>query len=312
VRRAAFLSTSLAAIAVGRRAQSAELVRVKVASTADDTFVAVLYAQRAGWFRQLGLDVQIDNSAASGAAIAAGVASGAYDIGKSSLTSLLNAHLRNVPFVLIAPGSLYDPKHPFGMLIVARDSPIRSAPELNGQIVSVAALNAIDQVAISAWVDQNGGDARSLKFVEVPQSEAGSALAQHRIAAALIIRPQLDAALASGQARALAPAYSAIGSNYLISAWFTTDDYANHNPEVVGKFARGVAQAAAYANAHHAQTAPLLAEVSKIPLDVITSMERSVLGTRLTPELVEPVIDWSYKYGELTRAFPAAEVIYKR
>lgn len=290
-------------------AQTPQLTKVTVASTADDTFVAILYAQRAGWFRRVGLDVRIDNSGASGAAIAAGVASGAYDIGKSSLTALLNAHLRNVPFTLIAPGSLYDPKHPFGMLIVARDSPIRTAKDLNGQTVSVAALNGIDQVAMEAWVDKNGGDSKTMKFIEVPQSEAGAALAQHRIAAALIIRPQLDAALASGQARELAPAYGSIGNNYLISAWFTTNEYAARHPGVVRKFADVVAQAAVYCNAHHAETAPLLSEVTKIPVDVITSMERSVLGTRLTPELVQPVIDWSYKYGVLSRSFPASETI---
>ncbi|HXP92215.1 MAG TPA: ABC transporter substrate-binding protein [Candidatus Binatia bacterium] len=286
------------------------LVPVRVASTPDDTFVAVIYAQRSGMFRQAGLDVALEPSSTSGAAIAAGVASGTYDIGKSSLTSLLAAHLRNVPFTLIAPGTLYDPKTPYGLLIVAKDSPIKSAKDLNGQTVAVAALNSLDQAAILAWMDQNGGDGKSLKFIELPQSEDGAALAQHRIAASLTIRPQLDQALSSGQARPLAPAFSAISRNYLVSAWFTTTDYAKAHPDVIAKFRRVVEQAAAYGNSHHDVTAPLLAEVSKIPLSVITSMERGVLGTQLTPALVQPVIDVSAKYNALSRTFPASEVIW--
>src|SRR5579875_85161 len=282
----------------------------RLASTPDDTFVAVIYAQRSGMFRAAGLDVQLSPSSTSGAAIAAGVASGTYDIGKSSLTSILAAHLRGIPFTLIAPGTLYDPKAPYGLLIVAKDSPIKSAKDLNGKTVAVAALNSLDQAAILAWMDQNGGDGKSLKFIELPQSEDGAALAQHRIAASLTIRPQLDQALASGQARVLAPAFSAISKNYLVSAWFTTTDYASKHPDVVAKFRRIVEEAAAYGNTHHSVTAPLLAEVSKIPLSVITSMERGVLGTQLTPALVQPVIDVSAKYNVLSRSFPASEVIW--
>lgn len=310
MRRTAFLIAALIFLGTVSRAPAQNLVTVKVASTPDDTFVAVLYAVRSGMFRQAGLDVQVEPSSTSGAAIAAGVASGNWDIGKSSLTSLLAAHLRNIPFTLIAPGTLYDPKQPYGLLIVAKDSPIRAAKDLNGQTVAVAALNSLDESAIMAWMDQNGGDSKSLHFVELPQSEDGPALAQHRIAASLTIRPQLDQALASGQARPLAPAFSAISKNYLVSAWFTTTDYASKHPDVVAKFRRVVERSAAYGNAHHDVTAPILAEVSKIPLTVITSTERGVLGTQLTPALVQPVIDTSAKYNQLARDFPAAEVIW--
>jgi NitT/TauT family transport system substrate-binding protein len=307
---ACILALALVSGAASPALGQAALIPVKVASTPDDTFVAVFYAQRTGMFRQAGLDVQLEPSGTSGAAIAAGVASGAYDIGKSSLTSILAAHLRNIPFTLIAPGTLYDPKTPYGLLIVAKDSPIKSAKDLNGQTVAVAALNSLDQAAILAWMDQNGGDGKTLKFIELPQSEDGPALAQHRIAASLTIRPQLDQALASGQARALAPAFSAISRNYLVSAWFTTTEYAGKHPDVIAKFRRIVEQSAAYGNRHHDVTAPLLSEVSKIPLSVITSMERGVLGTQLTPALVQPVIDVSAKYKTLSRAFPASEVIW--
>lgn len=286
------------------------LVTVRVASTPDDTFVAVIYAQRAGLFRQAGLDVELQPSSTSGAAIAAGVASGTYDIGKSSLTSILAAHLRSIPFTLIAPGTLYDPKAPYGLLIVAKDSPIRTAKDLNGQTVAIAALNSLDQTAIEAWMDQNGGDSKSLKFIELPQSEDGAALAQHRIAASLTIRPQLDEALASGQARPLGPAFSSVGTHYLVSAWFTTTDYATRHPGVIATFRKVVEQAAAYGNRHHDVTAPLLAEVSKIPISTIQSMERGVLGTELSPALVQPVIDTGAKYGLLSRAFPASEIIW--
>jgi NitT/TauT family transport system substrate-binding protein len=317
ISRRAFVHTSagLVSALVGSNrsafAATSELQTVRVASTPDDTFVAVVWAQRTGMFKAAGLDVQLSPQSTSGAAIAAGVIGGAFDIGKSSLTSILIAHLKNIPLILIAPGTLYDARNPYGLLIVSRDSTAKTGKDLNGQTLSVASLNGLDQVGINAWVDRTGGDSKSLKFVELPESEAGPAMAQHRTAGSFVIRPQLDEALASGQARVLAPAYDQIAPLFILSAWFATGDFVAKHPDVVQTFARVLVQSATYGNAHHAETAPLLAEVAKIPIDVIEKQPRGILGTQLTPALVQPVIDLSAKYGMLARSFPADEVIYK-
>jgi NitT/TauT family transport system substrate-binding protein len=281
---------------------------IRVATTPDDVSMAVVYAQRTGRFRAAGLDVEISTQT-SGAAIAAGIVGGAYDIGKSSLTSILSAHLRNVPFVFIAPGGISDRRQPYGHLIVANDSGITSAKDLNGKTLSVAALGSLDPVTISAWVDANGGDASTLKFVDLPQTEAGVAVETHRIAAALIVHPQVDAALADGKVHVLGDPYGALAPSYLISGWFTTTDWLKAHPDAAQKFVRIVEDTAAYANAHHADTAPVLADFSSIPLAVIQKTTRAVLGTTLTPALIQPVIDASAKYGVIARAFPAADVI---
>jgi NitT/TauT family transport system substrate-binding protein len=306
---AAAAAAALLPLVRGRaRAADAPLVPVRVATTPDDASMAVVFAEHLGRFRQAGLDVQISQQA-SGAAIAAGIVGGSYDIGKSSLPSVLSAHLRNIPFVLIAPGGLSDRKVPYGHLIVADDSGYTTAKDLNGKTLSVAALGSMDPVTISAWMDANGGDSKTVKFVEIPQTEAGAAVEAHRIAAALIIHPQVDAALATGNVRVLGDPYGAVAPSYLISGWFATADWVKAHPDVVQKFVRIVEDTAAYANAHHAETAPVLADFSKIPLPVIQKMTRAVLGTALTPALVQPVIDASVKYGALARSFPAAEVI---
>ena len=281
---------------------------IRVATTPDDASMAVVYAQRTGRFRQAGLDVQISVQT-SGAAIAAGIVGGAYDVGKSSLTSILSAHLRNVPFVFIAPGGLSDRRTAYGHLIVANDSGIASAKDLNGKILSVAALGSLDPVTISAWIDANGGDASTVKFIDLPQTEAGVAVETHRIAAALIVHPQVDLALADGKVHVLGDPYSALAPEYLISGWFTTTDWVKAHPDAAQTFARIVEATAAYANRHHADTAPVLAEFSGIAIETIRTMTLAVLGTTLTPALLQPVIDASVKYGQLARSFPAAEII---
>jgi len=296
------------AILVPRRARADAPVTIRIATTPDDASMAVVFADRTGRFRAAGITVEIEQQS-SGAAIAAGIIGGAYDVGKSSLTSVLNAHLRNIPFTVIAPGGVSDQRVPYGHLIVANDSGIASAKDLNGKTLSVASLSSLDPVTISSWIDANGGDAKTVKFVEIPQTESGAAVVAHRIAAALIIHPQVDEALAAGNVHVLGEPYGALAPLYLISGWFATTDWVKAHPEAAQRFARVVEETSAYANAHHAETAPVLADFSKIPLPVIAKMTRAVLGTSLTPALIQPVIDASVKYGVLAHTFNAAEII---
>jgi len=296
------------AIVVPRRARADAPVTIRIATTPDDASMAVVFADRTGRFRAAGITVEIEQQS-SGAAIAAGIIGGAYDVGKSSLTSVLNAHLRNIPFTVIAPGGVSDQRVPYGHLIVANDSGITSAKDLNGKTLSVASLSSLDPVTISSWIDANGGDAKTVKFVEIPQTESGAAVVAHRIAAALIIHPQVDEALAAGNVHVLGDPYGALAPLYLISGWFATTDWVKAHPEAAQRFARVVEETSAYANAHHAETAPVLADFSKIPLPVIAKMTRAVLGTSLTPALIQPVIDASVKYGVLAHTFNAAEII---
>ena len=79
LRRACAATASIALLAAGIGAASAQttpaLTTVRVLASPVDDVMPVLYAQRAGLFRQAGLDVQVDR-ANSGAAASAAVMGG--------------------------------------------------------------------------------------------------------------------------------------------------------------------------------------------------------------------------------------------
>jgi NitT/TauT family transport system substrate-binding protein len=284
------------------------LVTLHLIATPDDDCGPILYAQKAGLFSRAGLEVVLDKSS-SGAAAAAAVLSGSYDIAKSSLVSLIAAHVKNVPFTLIAPAGTYDDATPFAQLLVLKDSPIRSAKDLNGKLLSVPALHDIGQVADSAWVEAHGGDLHSLKFVEFPMAAASAALEAHRVDATTIVGPGMDAAMASGKFRALGPSFGAISPHFLFSGWFTTKDWADKHADVVKRFARVWAQSAAYVNAHHEEMEPGLAAYMSIPLDVLHKMTRGVYATTLIAADIQPVIEAAAKYQMIDKMFAAQELI---
>lgn len=286
----------------------AGLTTVRVLIAPSDGVTAVVYAKNAGLFEKAGLDVQLSKQN-NGAAVAAGVVSGSYDMGNSSVTSVLLAHEHGLPFTLIAPAGVYtDAKLPFSGALVLKDSTLRFNSDVNGQTIGVVSLNGIGQESFCAYIDANGGDWRSVKFVEIPFAATEVALIAHRVVAAESVTPTLERALATNQFKFI-KSYGAIAPTYLISTWFTTRDYSAKNADVVRRFSRVVAQSAAYCNAHHAETAQLMADFIGIPVSDLENTARAIEGERLNPALIQPVIAAAAKYGNLQKTFPAQEMI---
>ncbi len=296
------------ALPAGAQTAPAALETLHLDATPDDDVGPILYAQRAGLFARAGLNVVLDK-APSGAAAAASVLAGTYDIAKSSLVNLMSAHVKGVPFTLIAPAGMWDDSTPFAQLLVLRDSPIRTAKDLNGKLLSVPALHDIGQVSDSAWVEAHGGDSRTLRFVEFPMSAASAALDQHRIDATTIVGPAMDAAMATGKYRSLGASFGAIAPHFLFSGWFTTKAWAAAHADAAKRFERVWAEAAAYANGHHDEMEPLLAQFTGIPIDVLHKMTHGVYGSVLSAAEIQPVIDVAAKYQMLDKSFPAQELI---
>lgn len=288
-------------------AGAAGLKPLWVAVAPSDGVTSVLYAKRAGLFEKAGLDVTLEIQR-NGSAVAAAVLSNAYDIGNSSVTSIFLAHENGLPVTLVAPAGVFDTKSPYAGALVVKDSPLKLDKDANGQTVGVVSLAGIGHDAFCAWVEQHGGDPHSLQFAEIPFSVGPAALEQRRVVATEMTTPVLTSAMDSGNFR-LIPIYTAIAPTFILSTWFTSQQYANQNPDTVRTFARVVADAASYVNDHHSETAPAVAEFTGIPLSQVLRMPRSTQGTRLEPALIQPAIDAAVKYGSLKAPFQARDII---
>ena len=283
------------------------LTKIRVGGVPTDDLTPLIYAIKSGMFQKAGLDVELAGGN-SGAATAAAVASGTYEFGKSSMLSLLNAHLRNLPLEMVASEGLYDAKNPYAQLIVAGDSPLKTGKDLNGKTIGTPSLNDLDQLATMAWVGENGGDPSSLKIVELPQSTAVAAIAQHRVDATVMHYPVVQEALAQKE-KALAPVYSAISPKFVFAAFFTSENYAKAHPEIMRAFAQTLYRAAAYTNTHHQDTVQMMADATKAPAAIVEKMVRVDGATSLDPAQVQPIIDAAAKYKLIPRAFPASELL---
>lgn len=289
--------------------ESSGTIKLSVAAPPVDTCSTPLFVARdKGFFEDAGLDVDIRNIP-SGAAIASGVAGGSLDVGCSSPGSLASAYLKGVPFQLIAPAALYSSQAPTTLLLVGSDSTIASAEDLNGKTVGVNALKNVTELGARAWIEKNGGDPETIKFLELPFPQMGAALAAGRVDAAVVAEPAMTAALESGEAKVLSPVFDAISDRFLVTAYFTTKNWVSGNKEAVKRFREAMTRAADFANKNPDETAPILSAFTKVPVAVISKITRAEYATTLDEEEIQVELDVETKYGNLDRRLPAKDLI---
>lgn len=308
MRRSTFVAASTLATLGPALVRAQTLTTVRVVSSPNDDLIPVLLGIDNGAFRRAGLDVQVQK-ANNGTAVVAAVAGGAVDIGKSSAPAILVAHAKGLPLVLVAPAGIYTADSPTAGTIVAPNSTIKTGKDCNGKIMGVGALNDLTALAVEAWVDQNGGDSKTLRFVEIPPSAMAAAIAAGRVDTGTLPDPALGQAIASGQARLLANSVSAIAPRFIQAAFFATAGYVAKNKATTAAFRRVVAESAAYANDHHDEMIPILSKFTGIDPKVIAAEPKQLFGTSLDVKLLQPLVDACAKYGAIPATFDARAMI---
>jgi NitT/TauT family transport system substrate-binding protein len=298
----AVLAASTTSIASAQPA----LTTIRVGGTPIDSLAPVVYAMRTGMFEKAGLKIDF-TMMGSGNAVSGAVAGGALDIGLSSLVAIIQGHLRGIPLTIIAPGGLWIDGDTAGLL-VGNSSTLKAAKDFNGKTISVNSLQSLDTVAMQAWMDQNGGDSKTVKFFELPASAAGAALEQGRIDGAILSNPQYAAAKATGS-RTIARINDAVSKQFSLGVWFTMTSYVEKNRSAAQRFSRVVADAGAFTRSHPEATIDDVAQITKQDRDIIAHMQRQRVGTTVIASDIQPVIDTSAKYKFIEKAFPATDLI---
>jgi ABC-type nitrate/sulfonate/bicarbonate transport system substrate-binding protein len=168
-------------------------------------------------------------------------------------------------------------------------------------------LGDLFTTATMGWVDDNGGDSRSLKFLEMPLLAATEAVVSGRVAACNLIIPNLTDAVTSGKCRILGYAFDSFAKHFNFTFYFTTADFAAKNADTLARFRRALAESVAYVIGHQAESAPLVAKFTGGDVKTAATM-KVVLATSLQPSLLQPVIDQALKYKAIPKSFPAREM----
>jgi NitT/TauT family transport system substrate-binding protein len=304
LRRALFLGTATAFVAVPRPARAQSLAKLNIGSTASGDIVVALWAEQGGIFQKYGLDADVQRLNSSSAVVAA-VLGGSLDLGRASLFALVVARAKG----LEAPSALYRATSPDAALVVAADSAIRSARDLNGKLLASASLGDLFSTVTAAWIDQNGGDSRTVKYVELPGSATANAIVAGRVDAGMLAYPALGEAVRTGKCRILGHPEDAIGKVSMATAYFCSADFAAKNAALIARFRKAMDESAAYAIAHPAEMIPVIAKFSGVDPKLVVPAQLGRASDLLDTQLTQPTIDVCAKYNAIPKTFPVREML---
>jgi NitT/TauT family transport system substrate-binding protein len=290
---------AVCAVPAAVTAQAPITVNVGCGSTEFDA--EAYYAQELGLFQKVGLNVVIQRMR-GGPDVQAAVAGGSFQIGDTNILSLAAAKQHGQSITVIAPGAQYAAAAPTSLLVVMPDSPAHVAKDLNGKTVAGISVGGLDQLYIDAWIDKNGGDISTVKFVEMPPSAMVPALEAGRIDAASLSEPFLD--IERSKLRVLARDVEAVVPNSMITAWFATSEWAAKNPATVKAFAGAIAEAAEWANKNPEAAAKILGKYMAID----EPRTHANYAQSLDVGLVQPILDGAAKYKLLSAPMTYADL----
>jgi len=278
------------------------------AGAPNDGIKALYYGVRSGIFPKLGLTVEI-TAVNNGAAAAAALIAGDMNVAHVNILSLIQAHRRGIDMRMLAAAFAADDAKPTTLMLVGKDSPLRSGRDLNGKTVALPALADLGSIGTKAWIDQTGGDAQTVRFIEIAISAIVPALVQGRADAVTITEPFASQALATGQVRLLATPLGAIAKRFQGGAYVVMEPFVAKNFDTMRRLAQGLHEAMVYTNSHLAETVDLVASYSGAAPEVIAKMNRAIDPEYAEVRNVQPVIDAMAKYGAIDKGFPADEII---
>ncbi len=303
----------MAVFAVGTlqpaRAQTTPIV-IRIATPGNDGNALCYYAQDLGIYKKYGITSEIQTiRAGSGAGIASAVAGGSVDIGESDITAVANARDHGISLTLLAPGFMHRGALGTSGVVVAKNAPIHTAKDLNGLTIAVPSLTGPARVSTMKWLEKNGADLTTIKFVEMPQVAMAAAVAHGTVAAAELNEPALTASF--DQLRDIGSPYDAIGNPVQVTAWFATADWVKNNPDAAKRFVSATHEAAGWANnpVNAAASGAILQKYTPFPPELLGKMRRAAYGEAFDPALMQPVLDASFDEHSLAHRANARDMI---
>ena len=270
---------------------------------------AMFLAMEKGFFRAEGLELETVPMA-GGALIVQGVTSGDLQFGWTNVISLYQAHGEGFDFKLIAGGATnVKAKSESHAILVAKNSPIKTAKDLEGKTVAVNTLNNIVHLMAMAWVDKNGGSSVKVKFVEVPFPQMEAVLSAGKIDAASIHEPFATAAIQKGDSRVLAQPWGDVLSKFLIASWFASEKWLAKNKDIGQAFVRAINRGIDAIQADPEGSRAAMIKWAGLNPDLAGKIGLPLFEKSISEKDLQSTIDLTQKYKLIARGFKARDVI---
>lgn len=287
-------------------------IRLRV-STISSIDTAPLEAAKAqGYFADEGLSV--DTTPMVGGAVGLpALAAGQVQIANSNLVSIILGARQGLDFTIVAAGdSTRDAPPDLAGLVVASDSAIKTAQDLQGKKIGVNTRNNIIWLFARGWLAKEGVDPAKAIYREVPFPQMVDGVGNGQLDAAFVVEPFLSLGLKSGTVKLLAWPYSAVQKRIPISMFAASKSYADAHPDNILRFVRAYNRGVDWVDQNEGTAAffALIADYTHLSIDKVRELVPPLFPKTIDPAQVGLVIDLMRAQGILDGPFDPASVRY--
>ncbi|MEW9550446.1 ABC transporter substrate-binding protein [Nonomuraea sp. NPDC050783] len=253
-------------------------------------------AEKRGLFRQEGLTVRTEIIQAP-QAVMPKILNGSMDAFLTSYVSLMAINDSGAARLKLLQHSQEAAPGVAGV-VVAKDSPVRTAADLKGRTIAVNVLKALGQTLTNAHLQQAGLRPEDVKYVPVQFADQLGALSGGQVDAAWLVEPFLTAAKKAG-ARQVIDTTDGVTAGVPIDGWGVSADWLARNPRTAAALHRALAKAQEIAGADRAAIDEVVPTYTQIPADAAKAMTLGTFSARPDPASVRKLADLLHGYGYL-------------
>lgn len=296
------------------RANAQSLYSITIAEQPFNGLAATQLGQDKGIFAHYGLKVTL-KPVSTVAVITAEVQSGQAQIGYGVLAITDNAIEKGVGVKCVAPvENKAEPikGYPQGAFMVAKNSPIKSASQLEGKTVGLPALQGPDYLEAKEAVTVAGGKWTSVKTAAIGFADMNAALHSGEIQAANEVSPFIEQGLASGETRILTD-FDTYLAGLTGQCYMASNSFISKNKTILDKFVQAQDQSILFASKHPAEANAEIAKVSGLPASAVKGSlpPKIFYSDNLAPATMVKYEQWQKKWGGLEGAvLPASKLAY--
>ncbi|MFI9382396.1 ABC transporter substrate-binding protein [Kutzneria sp. NPDC052558] len=287
-------------------AVSVEKPTIRIGIIANIDFAPVKLAEKLGYFKQEGLNVQVKVFQAGPQALPA-LASGDLDVSLANYVSFYQAEAKKTIDAKVIADAYQG--SPSAFVVLAKPSSgIKSAKDLAGKKVSVHQKGSVAELLLKATLQDNGVSPDSVSEVEVHFPDIPAALASSQIDAGVETEPYITQAEQQVGAQPAIKLITGSTADIPLSGYIATSKFAAENPKTIAAFQRAMIKAQKDA-ADRTMLAQVLPELTGVDKQSVSLLNLGVFPTSVDATRLQRVITLMKTYGGFTAPLQAKDLL---
>jgi len=290
-------------------AQTKPLLKVRISKIPIANYVPADVALSRGWFKEEGLDVNIEGIMTGTLAMGALVA-GKLDIVYETFLVGLKARAQGFDVVIVSNCCNAGVKVPdSSAILVRKDTGIKSLKDLEGKRVLVQTLQNINWAYAREAITRAGGDPGKVHFLELPFPQMVDSLLGGQADAVYTVEPFTTIGIGTGKLSALSYPHVAVQPGLNIAGYLARGAWVKEHPEAAAAFRRAIQRAIDFLEQNPQEKTNAILKFTSLKPDLLARITQDKWTTRVDPADLRKQLELYNRHGMIDKTFDVKAMI---